>query len=66
MYTDECPYCGSAKTQGVSGIILSNTKDWDAEQLSACISCGKEYVTTFKATKNIKLEKSTSFEAENA
>lgn len=64
-FQDTCPYCGSHKSQGVSGIVMSNTSDYDAEQLSACLDCGAEYVTVFKAQYNLKLEKSTSFEADN-
>ena len=58
-------FAGSHKSQGVSGIVMSNTSDYDAEQLSACLDCGAEYVTVFKAQYNLKLEKSTSFEADN-
>lgn len=62
---NKCPYCGSEKTQGVSGLHQSlHTDKWDIEQLTACLSCGEEFVTVYKFSKNIKLENSTVFENE--
>lgn len=59
-----CPYCKSERTQGVSEpkTVLGETS-WDLEQLTACVNCKKEFITTYTFSGNFPLVLSTVFEA---